>query len=58
MVGFGVATAPGIYQQRMQNIVLKDYYLNGAVVYIDDTVVYGKTAEEFLSVKITSNIGH
>jgi hypothetical protein len=48
MLGFGISTAPGIYQQRMQDVILKDYYLKGCVVYIDDTIVYGKTPEEFL----------
>ena len=32
----------------MAHKVLKGYYLNGAVVYIDDTVVYGKDATSFL----------
>ena len=42
---FGISTALGKYQARMAHKVLEGYYLNGAVVYIDDTVVYGKDAE-------------
>ena len=38
---FGILTAPGEYQARMAHEVLQDYYLNGAIVYIDDTVIYG-----------------
>ncbi|NJO65355.1 MAG: hypothetical protein HC836_46865 [Richelia sp. RM2_1_2] len=48
MLGFGVATAPGIYQQRMAGPILGQFYLNGAVVYIDDTIIYGSTMSEFL----------
>ena len=32
----------------MAHKVLEGYYLNGVVVYIDDTVVYGKHASSFL----------
>jgi len=32
----------------MAHVVLKDFYLNGAIVYIDDTVIYGRNVEEFL----------
>ena len=32
----------------MAHKVLEGYYLNGEVVYIDDTVVYGKDATSFL----------
>ena len=39
---FVVLTAPGEYQARMAHEVLQDYYLNGAVVYIDDTIIYGE----------------
>jgi hypothetical protein len=39
---FGISTAPGIYQDRMANEILKDVYLKGELVYIDDTVVYAK----------------
>ena len=39
---------PGEYQARMAHKVLEGFYLNGAVVYIDDTVVYGKDAKSFL----------
>jgi len=43
---FGISTAPGEYQARMAHeilnylFILKDYYLNGAIVYIDDTNSY------------------
>ena len=33
----------------MSSVVLKDLYLEKCVVFIDDTVVFGKTAAEFLS---------
>ena len=39
-----------VYQARMAPEILRDYYLNGAIVYIDDTVIYGITVEGFLSV--------
>ena len=32
----------GKYQTRMGHKVLKEFYHHGAVVYIDNTVVYGK----------------
>jgi hypothetical protein len=32
----------------MAHQVLEGYYLNGAVVYIDDTVIYGKNEKKFL----------
>ena len=47
-LGFGVATAPGIYQQRMAGPILGFFYLNGVVVYIDDTIIYASTIEEFI----------
>ena len=37
---FGISTEPGEYQTRMAPKVLKGFYLNGAVVYIDNTVIY------------------
>ena len=43
---FGISTVPGEYQARMAYQILQEIYLNGAVVYIDDTVIYG-----------TSNLG-
>ena len=46
---FGILTAPGEYQARMAHHILQDYYLNGAVVYIDDTIIYGKNEESFLA---------
>ena len=47
---FGISTAPGEYQARMAHKVLEGYYLNGSVVYIDDSVVYGKDAASFLQI--------
>jgi hypothetical protein len=44
---FGISSAPGEYQARMAHQVLKVFYLQGAVVYIDDTVIYGSTADTF-----------
>jgi len=38
-VFFGVSMAPGEYQARMAHEILQDYYLNGAILYIDDTVI-------------------
>ena len=34
----------------MAHEVLQDYYLNGAIVYIDDTVIYGRDVEGFLDI--------
>ena len=31
-------------------MILQDYYFNGAIAYIDDTVIYGSTVEGFLNV--------
>ena len=45
---FGISTAPGGYQARMDHQILKEFYLNGAVVYIDDTVIYGANLGTFL----------
>ena len=36
---------PGEYQTRMAHDVLQDYYLNDAVVYVDDTIIYGRDEE-------------
>ena len=47
---FGISTAPGEYQARIAHQVLKGYYLNGAVVYIDDTIIYGKIEKTFLEI--------
>jgi len=47
---FGISTAPGEYQARMAHEVLQDYHLNGAIVYIDDTVIYGGDVEGFLDI--------
>jgi hypothetical protein len=40
---------PGEYQARIQEI-LKPFYLKGAIVYIDDTVIYGADFDSFLSI--------
>ena len=45
---FGISTVPGEYQARMAHKVLEGFYLNGVVVYIDDTVVNGRHQENFL----------
>ena len=34
----------------MAHEILQDYYLNGAIVCIDDTVIYGSTVESFLTI--------
>ena len=34
----------------MAHEILQDYYLNGAIVYIDDTMIYGSTVEGFLTI--------
>ena len=47
---FGISTVPGEYQAIMAHIVSKDFNLNGTIVYIDDTVIYGKNFEELLRV--------
>ena len=44
----GISTAPGEYQARMAHQILKEFYLNDAVVYIDDTVIYGANLGTFL----------
>jgi hypothetical protein len=44
---FGISTAPGKNQARMHNIVLFEFCLNGAIVYIDDTVINGVNVEGF-----------
>ena len=47
---FGISTEPGEYQARMAHKILQEYYLNGAMVYIDDTVIYGSKVEGFLTI--------
>jgi hypothetical protein len=44
---FGISTSPGEYQTRMAHEVSN---LNGAIVYIDDTVIYGGDVEGFLDI--------
>jgi hypothetical protein len=34
----------------MQSEILLPYFLNGAIVYIDDTIIYGVDEESFLNV--------
>jgi len=29
--------------------VLQDYYVNGEVVYVDDTIIYGRNEETFIT---------
>ena len=43
-----MSTAPGEYQARIAHVVLKDFYLNRAIVYINNTVIYGRNVEDFL----------
>jgi Reverse transcriptase (RNA-dependent DNA polymerase) len=45
---FGISTAPGEYQARMAHEILKEYYLDEAIVYIDNTVIYGANVDSFL----------
>ena len=52
-----VSTAPGEYQARMAHEILQDCYLNGAIVYRDDTVIYGSTVEGFLTLLDQSYLG-
>ena len=33
-VPFGISTAPAVYQDRMANVILKDLYMKGCVVYM------------------------
>jgi Reverse transcriptase (RNA-dependent DNA polymerase) len=45
---FGISTAPGEYEARIQEI-LKPFYSKGAIFYIDDTVINGDI-DSFLSI--------
>ena len=45
---FGISTAPREYQARKAYQILQQCYLYGAVVYIDDTVIYGTNMGTFL----------
>lgn len=47
-VPFGLANAPAVFQ-RMMNRVLGPMRFNGATVYIDDVLVYGRNADEALT---------
>jgi hypothetical protein len=46
---FGISTAPAIYQDRMANVILKDLFMEKCVVFIDDTISFGDTADDMLS---------
>ena len=46
---FGISTAPGLYQDLMENKILHGIANVTAVVFIDDTVVFAKESELFLS---------
>jgi hypothetical protein len=35
---------------RMVHEILREFYLDGAIVYIDDTVIYGTDVDNFLSI--------
>ena len=37
-----------IKREWLTHEILQDYYLNGSIVYIDDTVIYGSSVEGFL----------
>ena len=41
----GISTASGEYQARMTH-ELQDYYINGAIVYIDETVMHASTVKD------------
>ena len=45
-VPFGLAQAPAYFQEHMTGI-LKDF--NFAIAYLDDIIIFSKTAEEHLS---------
>src|ERR1700757_2862319 len=42
---FGMKNAPAVFQREMQR-VLKDKLYQGVMVFIDDILIYSKTAEE------------
>ena len=42
---FGMKNAPAVFQREMQR-VLKDRLYQGVMVFIDDILIYSKTAEE------------
>jgi len=45
---FGLSTAPGVYQNRMTEVVLKGLVLEACVVFIDDTIIKGRSCFELL----------
>ena len=47
----------GKYQARIAHQVKEGFYLNRAVVYIDDTVIYGKTKQVFILYDISGILG-
>lgn len=44
---FGVKNAPGAFQREMRRI-FRDRLMKGVLVYIDDVIIYSKTADEHL----------
>ncbi|GKT15337.1 Transposon Ty3-I Gag-Pol polyprotein, partial [Aduncisulcus paluster] len=44
---FGLKSAPGIFQRTIQHL-FSDLLYHGVLVYLDDIIVYGSTAEEFI----------
>lgn len=42
---FGMKNAPAVFQREMQR-VLRDRLYNGVIVFVDDILIYSKTAEE------------
>ena len=47
---FGISTAPGLYQDLMENKILHGIASVTAVVFIDDTVVFAKESELFYQI--------
>ena len=45
---FGIPTVPGEHRAQMDYQILQEFYLNGDVVYIDDTVIYSTNLRTFL----------
>jgi hypothetical protein len=45
---FGLSTAPGVYQNRMTEVVLKGLVPEACVVFIDDTIIKGRSCLELL----------
>ena len=45
---------PGEYDTRMKHQILEGYCLTGAVVYVDDTVIYGENEKNLGNVRYGS----